>query len=408
MNKCYFGNFQDFCKYGLLRELAAFAKARNIGMHFCQMVTPERKGSGGKANYEYLDSPARYRPLAPELFDDLKEWHNTFASGDADDWLQKSEHLLRGVIPHNEEIPACDSARAEYFQRMHHAFGCGNIVFFNPDYGLEFAARLIREGDSRRYIGAEEIRQCIDAGNSVLFYQEMLAPQKQKARDNLWRDVLQNLRNADINNRVFFFSSSAPSYTAGKKTAESGYFLVAHKDHKAASDNFATAFLQTDWCKAGDPPPLFNITRRIGVFADADNFNARHIPYALRKIKEEVPGEIRHKVAFGQAQSIAPMIEGAMGFITRKVGMHEDAADLGLSFEVAKMICQSQIDIAIVLSGDGGFVATAKQAQKMGVSYIGVGLCNAPTEYRQECERFYEVGKNRQGNYTWTPKKKKS
>jgi len=63
----YFGDINDYRKYGLLRLLA---KESGLRLGICWMLTPDDgRTDGGKISY--LADPERWRNLDPELFDRL-------------------------------------------------------------------------------------------------------------------------------------------------------------------------------------------------------------------------------------------------------------------------------------------------------------------------------------------------
>jgi len=65
----YFGDINDYRKYGLLRCLANEGRFR-IGM--CWMLTPSDRSSDGQQPL-YLTSPSVWRSLDPSLFDVLRD-----------------------------------------------------------------------------------------------------------------------------------------------------------------------------------------------------------------------------------------------------------------------------------------------------------------------------------------------
>ena len=61
MKNQYFGDVNDYRKYGLLRILSASGQA---GVGVCWMLTPSDGRTDGQL-LTYLDQPARYRNFAP-------------------------------------------------------------------------------------------------------------------------------------------------------------------------------------------------------------------------------------------------------------------------------------------------------------------------------------------------------
>ena len=67
MKNQYYGDINDYKKYGLLRLLCP-----DVPITLCWMLTPDDPGpDGGKI--AYLSEPARWRHCDPELFDHLED-----------------------------------------------------------------------------------------------------------------------------------------------------------------------------------------------------------------------------------------------------------------------------------------------------------------------------------------------
>ena len=398
MNKCYFGNFQDFCKYGLLRELAKFADSHKFNLHFCQMATPDDSGRvPSAANYAYLqnDGLARYDG---ELFNLLKQWRKK-APDSGNLWLSESENILQ-ARHNNKPIPAGDVARKNYFQKTIAAAKRGDVVFFNPDYGLAFADRMLKE-NAPRYLKAEEIGDCVKKGVSVLFYQETLFPKARNAAGRLYRDVWRRLHDAGVRCRLYFFQSHAPSFTGQKKTADAGFFWVAPVAliHTGRAELFAKEFKRSTWCRELTNPkvkPMFDFERRVGFFVDVENVGLPFIKTAAEVIKSDIAFG---KIVTGTMYGRPPLTKDKRQAYWKELGLDlcrevvgaSNEADLGLSFDVARRIFDFGIDTAVVLSSDGGFVATAREAKKLNIVYWGIGAPKTPPAYARTCDRFYDI-----------------
>ncbi len=67
MKNQYFGDINDFKKYGILRALSDGGKIK-IGV--CWMLTPDNDKNEGKF-ISYIDKPNKWRKFDPALFDSL-------------------------------------------------------------------------------------------------------------------------------------------------------------------------------------------------------------------------------------------------------------------------------------------------------------------------------------------------
>jgi len=161
----YFGDINDYRKYGLLRILT---NGGEIKTAVCWMLTPDDGRTDG-SRIRYLSQPEEWCDFDPELFHHLKE---VVLQRDARDISQ---------IDNSDILPSCTflsdlvldarEARALYFQRlMYLARGC-DLVFFDPDNGIEVKSKPCGRKDSSKYLYWDEIERFWKAGHSLLIYQ---------------------------------------------------------------------------------------------------------------------------------------------------------------------------------------------------------------------------------------------
>ena len=416
MNKCYFGNFQDFCKYGLLRELAQFADNHGFDLHFCQMITADDDSRiRSEEDFSYLqnDVLARYDK---DLFCRLKRWHGKPPRGPYQ-WARESARIVALAKHNNKLIPKEEVARKNYFGETIAVAKRGDVVFFNPDYGLAFADRMLKE-NAPRYLKAEEIGDCVKKGVSVLFYQETLFPKAKNAAGHLYRDVWRRLHDADIRCRLYFFESRAPSFTGQKRTAASGFFWVAPvaRIYTGRAELFAKEFKRSTWCRELTAPrvkPMFNFERRVGFFVDAENIGATQIRAAANEIMGHIPhGKIVAGAMFGRRSAIGRrhrmLCKDLRLDVCADITGAANEADMGISFDVSRKIFDYGIDTAVVFSGDGGFIATAREVRKLNIAYWGSGeVKNTDEDYADVCDRFFYVKKIKSHGVVVTERKRR-
>ncbi|HYM13816.1 MAG TPA: hypothetical protein VEU62_23960 [Bryobacterales bacterium] len=168
MKDQYFGDVNDFRKYGLLRTLVIPDRLR-LGV--CWMLTEPDGKADGKF-LAYLGKPKTYRHSDPELFDWLKqviivEQDRRIAriEGSA---LLGSASFQSGILTDRE------GERSKYFSECSTRFAGCDLVFFDPDTGLEI--RSVSRGckNSRRYLHWDEVCNTFTAGSSVLIYQHFI------------------------------------------------------------------------------------------------------------------------------------------------------------------------------------------------------------------------------------------
>lgn len=164
MKHQYVGDINDYRKYALLRALSADGQNR-IGM--CWMLTPDDDGADG-GKLAYLQQPERFRHFDPELFDILAH-----AASEPDRRrLQTIEDsgAVPGALHCNELLPDDMSGRATFMERCASQLGDTELVFFDPDNGLEVSLPKGRKNSSK-YLYLDEVAAFYEAGKSLLIYQ---------------------------------------------------------------------------------------------------------------------------------------------------------------------------------------------------------------------------------------------
>jgi len=160
----YVGDINDYRKYALLRALAA-GGANRIGV--CWMLTPSDGGmDGGKL--AYLQRPERHRHIDPELFDILAH----AASAPDRRRLETIENsgAIPGALYHNDMLLDELVGRHAFMGRCAYAFRDVDLIFFDPDNGLEVALPKGRKNSSK-YLYLDEVAAFYASGKSLLIYQ---------------------------------------------------------------------------------------------------------------------------------------------------------------------------------------------------------------------------------------------
>lgn len=164
MKDQYVGDINDYRKYALLRALSSGGGSR-IGV--CWMLTPsDGRMDGGKL--AYIQQPDRHRRVDSELFDILAH------AASAPERRRLATIENSGAIPralyHNEMLPDELAARHAFMSRCAYAFRDVDLIFFDPDNGLEVAKPKGRK-DSSKYLYLDEVSAFYSSGKSLLIYQ---------------------------------------------------------------------------------------------------------------------------------------------------------------------------------------------------------------------------------------------
>jgi len=160
----YFGDLSDYRKFGLLRAMAG-AGVR-IGVDW--MLTADDGGRDGR-RITYLDQPDRWRGLDPDLFDFLAGKVSRNARG------QVTAVESAGLIPearyHADMLTDERAGRVCHLEAALARFQDLDLIFFDPDNGLEVPSCPIGRKGSSKFLALAEARCCYEAGLSLLVFQ---------------------------------------------------------------------------------------------------------------------------------------------------------------------------------------------------------------------------------------------
>jgi hypothetical protein len=197
MKNQYFGDVNDYKKYGLLRRLTGNGAIKTF---VCWMLTKSDNRSDGNKT-AYLENPGQWRHHDPDLFDSLAK---SLRSTKRD--VKQAEHLR--IIPRARYYPTLlyDDAesRTEYFQNMYTTAGSSDLIFFDPDNGLEVKSTQKGKRGSSKYIYWDELSQSFELGYSLLVYQHFPRVSREKYLCNLKTELA---RRMGIHDPVFFQTS---------------------------------------------------------------------------------------------------------------------------------------------------------------------------------------------------------
>lgn len=161
----YVGDINDYRKYALLRTLS-LGGANRIGV--CWMLTPS-DGRADGSKLAYLQQPERYRHVDPELFDIL-----VHAAAEPDRRRLatiEDSGAIRGAVYHNELLPDELAGRQAFMGRCAYEFRDVDLIFFDPDNGLEVSSLPKGRKNSSKYLYLDEVAAFYGSGKSLLIYQ---------------------------------------------------------------------------------------------------------------------------------------------------------------------------------------------------------------------------------------------
>lgn len=209
MKHQYFGDFNDYLKYGLLR---AIQRKTQFRLGVCWMVTPDDGRSDGKF-ISYLNDRHRWRKYDPALFDALSE---------AVAERRNLDHVAgRNILPDaafvNDIVPDSRFSRAVYFDSATRLLQDAELIFFDPDNGIEVASCALGRQDSSKYLFWHEIEATYDVGKSVLIYQHFPREERGQFVARIMNELRARTSGANVScfrtPNVAFFLAAQPAHS---------------------------------------------------------------------------------------------------------------------------------------------------------------------------------------------------
>ena len=222
MKDQYAGDVNDFCKYALLRRLS-----RDLTLTVCWMRTPDDQRSDG-ARIAYLARPEVWREFDAPLFDGLR---HLVRRGRRSVCAIERARILEGARFHSALLPTALAERARYFARLEARAAGSDLLFFDPDNGLEIRSCPRGRRGSERYLYWDELARAYGRGCSVLVYQHF---------PRVDRRAYVRRMDGEIRDRV-----GAPRVFA-LATARVVFFLIPQRRHLRACGRRALAFAR-EW-----------------------------------------------------------------------------------------------------------------------------------------------------------------
>jgi hypothetical protein len=210
MKHQYFGDVNDYRKYGLLRRLC---RETSLRLGVCWMLTPNDNSADGNF-VRYLSEPARWRSFDSELFDNLS--HAAHSERSLNHVYERN--FLPGATFFDATIPDHRLDRSAVMMRAREVLSDAELVFFDPDNGMEISSCAPGRRDSSKYLLWEEAQSTYHSGKSVLVYQHF----PRKPRSEYIRDMTSKFRTLMHCDRVVCF-----------RTARVVFFLTPQPAHDA-------------------------------------------------------------------------------------------------------------------------------------------------------------------------------
>lgn len=170
MKNQYFGDVNDYVKYGLLRRLC---EGSGLRLGVAWWLTPD-DGRGDGSVRDYVSAPGRWARHDPGLYALMQRAQEDRDVRNAEAW-----GVLPGAVFHHAELGAGAAARAAYVRGARASLARTDLVFMDPDNGLEVPSVDVRGRGGEKYVAWDEVETFYRAGHSVVVYQHF--PREKRA-----------------------------------------------------------------------------------------------------------------------------------------------------------------------------------------------------------------------------------
>ncbi len=224
MKHQYFGDVNDYVKYGLLRCFAT--EGFRVGVLW--MLTPENGRPDGRKT-KYLSRPEKWKRHDADLFAVLS---NALSKANG----KNLRHIEgNGNIPHGQfwgdVVPDSKAERSAWYRKAASSLREADLFFFDPDNGIEVSSKPLGRKDSSKYVYWEELQRAWKQKKSLLVFQHFPRVKRNEYIPAMVAEMRQRLKGA---------------YVVPLK-ASNVLFLLAHRAVDRPRVSRATRLIEDRW-----------------------------------------------------------------------------------------------------------------------------------------------------------------
>jgi hypothetical protein len=225
MKQQYFGDVNDYVKYGLLRCFSA----AGLRVGVCWMMTPEDGRSDGNKT-SYLGRPEEWAGHDGELFAALQ---TLTREQDKSVAHFEQSNLLLNALFYDALVPDATAVRNVWFQQALAKLGDSELIFFDPDNGIEVSSKPAGRKDSSKYVLWAELERTWQTGKALLIFQHF---------PRISRDVY-------ISSQVGLLRGRLAGAKVETLSSANVLFLLAYRSEHDSRVQTALEFLQQRWAQ---------------------------------------------------------------------------------------------------------------------------------------------------------------
>jgi hypothetical protein len=185
MKNQYYGDINDFKKYSLIRHLTGEGE---IQITMCWALTENDEHKDG-SRVNYLMEPPKWRKFDPIVFDQLRR--DLLIKGERKVENIELSNILANCRFFNQILKDDEKERDKFFQEFYEFSQDTDLIFLDPDNGLEIKSIPRGAGKSSKYVYWKELLQLYNTGKSLLVYQHFPRRNREHFIDNITSKVFQ-------------------------------------------------------------------------------------------------------------------------------------------------------------------------------------------------------------------------
>jgi hypothetical protein len=190
MKNQYFGDVNDYLKYGLLRGFTGIGL--RIGV--CWMLTPDDQRSDG-SKIKYLSKHEQWRLYDPILFDHLSQ---SIKKQTRHVREAQKPALLYDALFFNALVPDNEQLRRIWLTKALVKLKRADLLFFDPDNGIEVKSKPWGRTGSCKYLYWDEIKRAWSQDFSLLIFQHFPRQNHERYALHLASQLREQICNADV------------------------------------------------------------------------------------------------------------------------------------------------------------------------------------------------------------------
>lgn len=224
MKNQYYGDINDLKKYSLIRYLTGEGEMQ---ITICWALTKDDDLNDG-SRVNYLREPLKWRKFDPIVFDQLRKDLLIISERKVEN-IERS-NIMANCRFFNQILRDDEKERDKFFQEFSTFSQDADLIFFDPDNGLEIKSIPRGAAKSSKYIYWQELQQFYKAGKSLLVYQHFPRRNREYFIENITSKVFQIVGSSV----VFLYVTSNVLFLLIPQKEHEEYYR--RKNHKVAKN----------------------------------------------------------------------------------------------------------------------------------------------------------------------------